>query len=264
MIFLEKKGRFGNFLFQFFLAKYFQKITKSGIIVFSTNENIYNFNSKNNIDKLIKDYISFPKFSKFLNLWKKKCLYITDYNFKYFLENKFFFKKNIYLDGFFQNISMIENNIEILDEIIDKKKLIYKNDFTVTDLTIHIRHLYYNLGTLDTSLYYQDQPDIEYYSKIIEALKPKKIKVICSNEKNENYLKLKNKFNKKIILETKNDIVDFFNLIYSKNIILSNSTFALWGALFSRAENIYVPMLGNLKKIFNKKNVNLNGNYIIS
>jgi hypothetical protein len=264
MIFLEKKGRFGNFLFQFFLAKYFQKLTNGKIIVFSKKENVYDFNSTKNIDRLIKDYISFPKFSKFLNLWKKKCLYITDDNYTEFLEKKIFFKKNIYLDGFFQNISIIENNIEILDEIIDKKKLIHKNDFTVTDLTIHIRHLYHNLGTLDTCRYYQDQPDIEYYSKIIEDLKPKKIKVICSNEKNENYLKLKNKFDKKIILETKNDIVDFFNLIYSKNIILSNSTFALWGALFSKAENIYVPMLGNLKKIFNKKSVNLNSNYIIS
>ena len=56
MIFIEKKGRFGNFLFQFFLAKYIQKNTKKKIIVFSKNENNFKFNSKNNIDTILNGY----------------------------------------------------------------------------------------------------------------------------------------------------------------------------------------------------------------
>ena len=94
MIFVEKNGRFGNFLFHFFIAKCIQKKTKKRIFVFSKNENIYNFNSKKNIDSIIKGYIALPKFSKFLSLWKKKFLYVNDSNYKdilnkdYLIENK--------------------------------------------------------------------------------------------------------------------------------------------------------------------------------
>ena len=71
MIFVEKKGRFGNFLFQFFLAKLIQKKIQKKIFIFLENENIYDFNSKNNIDSIVDGYFSLPKLSKFLNLWKK-------------------------------------------------------------------------------------------------------------------------------------------------------------------------------------------------
>ena len=72
MIFIEKKGRFGNFLFQFFLAKLIQKKIQKKIVIFSENENKYNFNSKKNIDSIVNEYFSLPKLSKILNLWKKK------------------------------------------------------------------------------------------------------------------------------------------------------------------------------------------------
>ena len=72
MIFLEKRGRFGNFLFQYFLAKLIQSKTKKKIIVFSKNENKNLKQSNINIDKIITKHISLPKFSSFLNLWKKK------------------------------------------------------------------------------------------------------------------------------------------------------------------------------------------------
>ena len=74
MIFLEKKGRFGNFLFQYFLAKFVQDLNPQKIIVFSKNENIYSFNSKKNIDSLVDQYYSLPKFSKILNYIKNKLL----------------------------------------------------------------------------------------------------------------------------------------------------------------------------------------------
>ena len=69
------------------------------------NENIYDFNSKNNIDSIVDGYFSLPKLSKFLNLWKRKCFYIQDENYKELINNEKFLKKNfIYLDGFFQEI----------------------------------------------------------------------------------------------------------------------------------------------------------------
>ena len=39
MIFVEKRGDFGNFLFQIFVAKCIQKINNHKIIVFSKKEN---------------------------------------------------------------------------------------------------------------------------------------------------------------------------------------------------------------------------------
>ena len=115
MIFIEKKGRFGNFLFQFFLAKYIQKNTNKKIIVFSKNENNFKFNSKNNIDTILNGYFSLPKYSFFLELWKKNCFYIDDNNFNNILESKTLSKERIYyINGFFQNIDFINDNNEIL------------------------------------------------------------------------------------------------------------------------------------------------------
>ena len=263
MIFIEKRGRFGNFLFQFFLAKLIQRETKKRIIIFSENENVYKFNSKKNIDSLVDNYLSLPKYSKILNLWKKKCFYIDDYNYKEIIYNQEYLnKKFIYLDGFFQNISLISENLDIMDEILNKKKIIKKNNFTESDLTIHIRHLYHELGSLDTNPDHQDQPDIETYKQVIDRLQPKKIKIICPTEQNIHYQKLKNTYEGKVFLETKDDIYDFFNIANSKNIILSNSTYSLWASLFSKNSDVYVPNLGVLKSILKKKKLNININLI--
>lgn len=263
MIFIEKKGRFGNFLFQFFLAKIIQEKTKKKIVIFSENENIYEFNSKKNIDSLVDGYFSLPKYSKFLNFWKKKCFYIDDQNYINVIKNEQFLKKKfIYIDGFFQDIDLIINNREILNQIIDKNKIITKDKFVKSDLTIHIRHLFHELGSLDTNPEHQDQPSIKLYIDIIDKLEPRSIKVVCASEKNLNYQKLKDVYKKKIFLDTKNDIYDFFNIINSENIILSNSTFALWAGFLSKKNNIYVPNIGVIKTILKKKKLNLSSNYI--
>ena len=262
MIFIEKNGRFGNFLFQYFVAKYIQKFNKQKIIIFSKNENINSFNSKKNIDRLVNEYFALPKYSKFLNTWKKRCFYINDQNYKEVLKNNTFTRNNFfYIDGFFQDIDLIDKNSDILKNILNKNKLNLLNNFTYADLTIHIRHLHKELGKLDTNLLYQDQPELKLYQKIIEELNPKKIKVICSIKNNDMYKKLKTIYKNRIFLEAKNDIFDFVNIINSKNIILSNSTYALWGSLLSNAKNIYVPNIGILKNIL-KKNINLKNNFI--
>ena len=87
MIFLESKGRFGNFLFQYFFAKLIQNKTKKKIIVFSKNENKRLSKDNVNIYDIITKHISLPKFNFFLNLWKKKAYYVNDDNYKYVLNN---------------------------------------------------------------------------------------------------------------------------------------------------------------------------------
>lgn len=263
MIFIEKKGRFGNFLFQFFLAKYIQKNTKKKIIVFSKNENNFKFNSKNNIDTILNGYFSLPKYSFFLELWKKNCFYIDDNNFNNILESKTLSKeKTYYINGFFQNIDFINDNNEILENLLDKNKIISNSKFFDTDLTIHIRHLHKEFGNIDNHLDYQEQPNSNFYTDIIKDLNPQKIKVICSDPKNSTLLELKDLYKNRIFYESNDDIYDFFNIIYSKNLILSNSTFCLWGSLLSNAKNIFIPNMGVLKKILNKKKINTQSNII--
>ncbi len=263
MIFIEKRGRFGNFLFQFFLAKLIQKKEHHHIVVFSKNENIYNFNSKNNIDSIVNKYLALPKFSKFLNLWKSKCFYIHDQNYREFINNESFLKKKIiYLDGFFQEVKYIFENKYLLNELIDKNKIVNIKNFTHSDLTIHIRHLFHNLGMLDTNPEHQQQPTIEIYKDVIKKVKPKKIKVVCPSKQNIHYKKLKEIYGDQVYIETKDDIFDFFNLINSKNLILSNSTYSLWASFLSKECNVYVPDMGVIKSILKKKKLNLDSNFI--
>ena len=48
----------------------------------------------------------------------------------------------------------------------------------------------------------------------------------------------------------------------SNNLILSNSSFSFWASILSEAKNIYVPNIGIVKKIFEKKEFNLKNNFI--
>ena len=263
MIFIEKQGRFGNFLFQYFFAKYLQKLTNKRIVTFTKNENIYKFNSKKNIDNIIDGYFALPKFSYFLNFWKKKSYYINDENFQKVLKDEKLQNHSIYyLNGFFHDIDFINNNIEILSNFINENKFSSKNQFIDTDLTIHIRHIHNELGTIDNHIDYKSQPDLEFYIDIINDLKPRRIKLICSKKTNKIISQLKNLYKNKILIECKDDINDFFNIVYSKNLIISNSTFSLWGSLLSNSKNIYIPNIGVLRKILKKKKLNISSNII--
>ncbi len=263
MIFLEKRGRFGNFLFQYFFAKLIQSKTKKKIIVFSKNEN-KNLKQRNiNIDRIITKHVSLPKFSSFLNLWKKKTYYINDDNYKYVLNNIQNINARIfYLDGFFHDIEIINNNINILNQIISYPNSIDKEKDENADLTIHIRHLQEGSTSIDNHPLYSEQPKLDLYKKIIDISSPKKIKVICEVEDNEIFKNLKNLYKDKISYKQKNEIDDFYDIINSKNLILANSTFSIWGGLFSNCENIYIPDIGVLKKILKKKKLNIKSKLI--
>ena len=95
---------------------------------------------------------------------------------------------------------------------------------------------------------YKNQPNIFFYKNIIDKENPKNIKIVCSNKSNEVLLSLKNIYGNKINFFKTDDISDFTSLLYSKKIILSLSTFSLWSAILSKAEKVYVPNSGILKK----------------
>lgn len=263
MIFLESKGRFGNFLFQFFFAKLLQKELKKKIIIFSEAKNNSFFINKNNLYSLTKGCYFLPKFSSLLNIFKKNFFYFNDKNYKTnFSEKKYLNYKMVYLDGFFQDINLIDDNVEILDNILNLNKAFKNYRFIQTDLTIHIRHLNANKNSIDDHPLYKTQPSVNFYQEIISNLKPKKIKVISSSKDNKILNQLEKIYKNKLIVSSNNEFYDFLDLINSQNLILSNSTFSIWAGLLSKANNIYIPNIGILKKILNKKKLNIKSKLI--
>ena len=146
---------------------------------------------KKNIDKIVDNHISLPKSSKISIFFKKLFYEINESNFHEIFDGKIISKKNIYLNGFFQNIDFIISNQNLLNEVLDTKKIISSNQFFKADLTIHIRHLHHRVEYVRYKKDYQIQPDLNFYLKIIEEQKPNSIKVISSNENNKIYQNLK-------------------------------------------------------------------------
>ncbi len=260
MIFIEKKGRFGNFLFQYFLGKIIQKKYNQKIVIFSKNENKYDFNSKKNIDKLITNGIFLPKISKILDILKSFCITINDGNYKNFIRESKNHKKNFFISGFFQDIDLLNQNIEILDDLINYGNLLPNEEFNNFDLTIHLRHLYQD-ANIDNHELYKNQPDIFFYKEIIDKENPKNIKIVCSNKNNKILLNLKTLYGDKILFSEKDDITDFTTLLHSKKIILSLSTFSLWAGILSKAKKVFVPNSGILKKILKNKILDVNSKF---
>ena len=227
MIFILKRGRFGNYLFQFFVAKIIQSYNNSKIVTISKNENIYHFNSKKNIDSIVSEYYHIPYISILIKLIFYFAFQLTDKNISTVSSNFFLHKKLFIINGFFQDYSLIKKKIFLLKNIIKKSSelKINLNIFKKSDLTIHIRNLHKDLKDLDAHPKYS-------------------IKII-SSKKSKIFYEIKKSFPKKIIFyEGFSDLYDFYNLINSTNLIISNSTFAFWGALLSKAKKIYAPRFG--------------------
>ena len=263
MIFIESKGRFGNFLFQFFFAKLIQKKIKKKIIVFSEIKNKNFFKKEPNIYNLINDCSFFPKYSLPLKFLKNKILNFNDKNFKkFFYEYRYINKKTVYLDGFFQDIDIVNDNIDILNNFLDIKSEFETIKINQPDLTIHIRDINTSKNSIDDHPLYKIQPNIDFYINIIDYSKPKKIKVISSNKNNNIINQLKKIYKDKLIICSNNELQDFLDLMNSRNLILSNSTFSLWAGLLSKSRSIYIPHIGILKKILNKKKLNIRSKQI--
>ena len=111
MIFILKRGRFGNYLFQFFVAKIIQSYNNSKIVTISKNENIYHFNSKKNIDSIVSEYHHIPYISILIKFIFYFAFQLTDKNISTVSSDFFLKKKLVIINGFFQDYSLIKKKV---------------------------------------------------------------------------------------------------------------------------------------------------------
>ena len=230
------RGGLGN---QLFIYTASQKIAKD--LNISKIKYIYNFD-------VLKNFTSIDFFIKNINIQKAASNKYFD-SIKNFTKYFFFYKvikddvtkneikfwqKNFAMDGYFQNKYWYKSELfKIIEKIFSSKIKKKLRDIKMYDVVISLRRGdYVDLGWA---------LDLNYYYSAIKKLKIKKkekIKIICKDKpmlrKLENYLYQKGyqiEKNKKFNLEKRQSLEDFFSIIKSKKLIMSNSSFCWWGAV---------------------------------
>jgi hypothetical protein len=194
----------------------------------ATEEEIKCFKGKHNI---INKIINNLNLNKLIYKEKERTLY----------DKNIFTKKDIYLDGYWQNEKYF---INIRDEIIrdfipkNNNSIIVENYLkdinTTNSVSIHVRRGDYanhpNIGILDISYY---QKAVIYMTKYIEN----PIFYIFSNDIEwckENFIFI----DKKIIIDkTNNEIEDMILMKNCNHNIIANSSFSWWGAWLNKNDN---------------------------
>lgn len=155
----------------------------------------------------------------------------------------------ITLRGYFQNYGFYKNYKNFIKEEIFKYNNILNQTQEEDSITLHLR--------------LRDYPWITpliFYKSVLDTYNYKKIYIV-TDEPNHNFVKqLKTNYDSEVISKSPKD--DFNFLCNSKNLILSQSTFAWWAGFLSGAKNIYFPSVKdyNCKGIWYdspKRNINL-------
>jgi len=156
-----------------------------------------------------------------------------------------FSKNNILIDGFFQSEKFFENvKDEIKNQLTVKKK--YKSsiqDFTKNEkenIAVHIRRTdYINWG--NDELGYGLALPVTYYTNALAQLDPTNKNIIFISD-DIAFTKNNFKVAGAMYSENNSEIFDLQLLMHADYLILSNSTFAWWGAyLNQKAKKVYSP-----------------------
>jgi hypothetical protein len=148
-----------------------------------------------------------------------------------------FGKKDIVLDGFFQDYKIYTEHKEKIRQWFRFKKLSSQPE---DKLIIHVR-----LGDyLTTPDHHHMIVPINFYHRLIEIDKPS---TVCFVTDSPNHPCLK-QFNAEIV--STDTLHDFAFLASANRLCISNSTFSWWAAWLSDAERIYYPDIGDAH--FNK------------
>lgn len=250
-------GGLGNQLFIFAAALKLLKLTKRKEIYFLAHRHF------------LKQYINisyFIKNIKLKNLNKNKFLYYMQILLKYKifsknisdntkLNKKIFLDNQILIDGYFQKKKWY---LEVIDDI--KDKIITKNfkkklkHFPTYDVVLSFRRGDY--------IQHGFALNLDYYFLSLKKLKVKKndnIKIVSDDREFELFFSdllvqkgYKVVSTKKYKSLKKKSIYDFFTLIKSKKLIMSNSTFCWWAAILRDRLNFSSSNVASPKTWFPK------------
>lgn len=205
MIYISYQGRFGNNLFQYFIAK---------ILSDKYNQSIYN-----PLNNTIIETKQHGNKTKFLN-----SIRITDDNF-IDIEDEKLFNSNIHLEGFFQNRKTIK--------LLEQNSHIFNNNINYIDgLFVHVR-----LG--DIKQEEKKRPSYEYYADTISSNK-KDINYISTDSPNDQMVqKLTEKFDLIPYNNSPEETIKFASRFTNK--ILSLGTFSWWIGFLGCNHKIFCP-----------------------
>lgn len=250
LIILELKGGFGNLLFQISAANKFSNDFNSRIVVFDeskTKNQIlkkflnFNYPDASNTElfyaaKEIKNDNLIFRLTK--RLMRKLGLHFAKYfhggHFEPLNYNtKNFNKKILYLDGYYQHPSFYKDSVNYITNLYSQNTI--QLDHPIDQTIIHLRRAdYINHGW--------DLP-LKYYINSLEKIDSKrKYKIKIISDDNFAAIGLANVCSAMGFTVLENlvydDKLNFIEVVNSKNIIMSNSSFSWWAATIS--QNIFL------------------------
>lgn len=235
LIYVHKMGRFGNNLFQYFIAKIIQKVYGRHTIVHQYSD--------------IQNKPHFTLNDEAWTLFEKKYLQNPNANC---VTNHIMSTNHILVHGYFQKsgiLNLFRNYLIGLihpnnDERINKQYRVSDLCQTVQnheeeDLVLHLR--------LDDFIFQGNNSQIihpQSYIQVIQAVPHRNLKIVVDSLKNDyeiKYLSYFQQFDPQIIQGSL--IHDFNYLRHSKRLICSNSTFAWIAAFLGHHTERYIPFI---------------------
>jgi hypothetical protein len=261
MVIIRIEGGLGNQLFQYAFGKSLAKKLNTKLLIdkskyFSSTEKRDFVLDKLglNFDGFYKGYSNkylFKASSKLPKLFYKDIIFYKE-KFFHFDPSVFFLinGNSYYFNGYWQSykyfsdyILQIKNDVKINNLLVENEKIIKK----VSDnhnLSIHVRGGDYRY---EPFLSFNGLLKSDYYNACYKQIKKnKKIKNVYIFTDDLEYLnKISEGFDFEFEVISKKytftALEDFALLSKSKNIIISNSTFAWWSALLSMSNNVWYP-----------------------
>ena len=220
-------GQSGNNLFQYFLGRCIAK-EKGYSLTFKYTNNQPNSVKKEN-DFFIFNGLKLPTHIEGVVNEKDDLLFKSHiFDWGECLKHD----GSITLKGYFQNYEFYKEYKKFILKEIFKYNNINNIEQEDDSITLHLRLESYPWIT-----------PISFYINILKEKEYKVIYVVTDSPNHKHIKKLKSMFNIKVISNTPKD--DFNFLCNSKNLIISQSTFAWWASFLSKAKNIYFPVIND-------------------
>lgn len=256
---VEIKGGFGNQIFQFAFANYIRKL---GYKVYINNR-FYNYQNQNTKNNTHRELIVNEKNFNFenvreslLNIFKiliklsasnkTKWLFIIFNNFFAKLSDHNFKADNLnykflYLDGYWQNIEYLMNNIDFIKKSLSNNQVLenaLENKSSPNELLMIVRRGDY--------IQMKEELNLEFYINALNYFKNRNIETNLNIFTDDvDWVKSKKELNIAKNLYGPEDSPDgvinlFSKMLQNEHFIISNSTFALIAAVLSEKNSSHV------------------------